>query len=38
MLHCHFLVHAALGLSTMVSYHGVSTSYSIGSRSGNFPE
>ena len=38
MLHCHVLVHAAFGLSTMVSYEGVSTPYSIGSRSGNFPE
>jgi len=38
MLHCHVLVHAGFGLSTMVSYEGVSTPYSIGSRSGNFPE
>ena len=38
MLHCHVLVHAAFGLSTMVSYGGISTPYSIGSRSGNFPE
>ena len=38
MLHCHVLVHAAFGLSTMVSYKGVSTPFSIGSRSGNFPE
>lgn len=38
MLHCHVLVHAAFGLSTMVSYVGVSTPYSVGSRSGNFPE
>jgi FtsP/CotA-like multicopper oxidase with cupredoxin domain len=38
MLHCHVLVHAAYGLSTMVSYEGISTPYTIGSVSGNFPE
>ena len=38
MLHCHVLVHAAFGLSTMVSYEGIATPYVIGSKSGNFPE
>ncbi|HKA51791.1 MAG TPA: multicopper oxidase family protein [Candidatus Dormibacteraeota bacterium] len=38
MLHCHVLIHAAFGLSTMVSYEGVTTPYVIGSKSGNFPE
>ncbi len=38
MLHCHVLIHAAYGLSTMVSYEGISTPYTIGSVSGNFPE
>jgi FtsP/CotA-like multicopper oxidase with cupredoxin domain len=38
MLHCHVLIHAAYGLSTMVSYQGISTPYTIGSRDGNFPE
>jgi len=38
MLHCHVLIHAAFGLSTMVSYEGIATPYVIGSKSGNFPE
>jgi FtsP/CotA-like multicopper oxidase with cupredoxin domain len=38
MLHCHVLIHAAFGLSTMVSYEGITTPYVIGSKSGNFPE
>jgi FtsP/CotA-like multicopper oxidase with cupredoxin domain len=38
MLHCHILVHSANGLSTMVSYAGISTPYEIGTRSGNFPD
>jgi FtsP/CotA-like multicopper oxidase with cupredoxin domain len=38
MLHCHVLIHAAYGLSTMISYQGISTPYTIGSRDGNFPE
>ena len=38
MLHCHVLIHAAYGLSTMVSYAGISTPYTIGTRDGNFPE
>ncbi|HEV7215974.1 MAG TPA: multicopper oxidase family protein, partial [Chloroflexota bacterium] len=38
MLHCHVLVHAAFGLSTMVNYVGVTTPYTIGTKSGNFPD
>jgi FtsP/CotA-like multicopper oxidase with cupredoxin domain len=38
MLHCHVLVHAAYGLSTMLSYAGIWTPYAIGTTSGNFPE
>jgi len=38
MLHCHVLVHAAFGLSTMVDYEGVTTPYIIGTKSGNFPD
>jgi hypothetical protein len=38
MLHCHVLIHAAFGLSTMVGYLGIVTPYVIGSKSGNFPE
>jgi FtsP/CotA-like multicopper oxidase with cupredoxin domain len=38
MLHCHVLIHAAYGLSAMVSYRGISTPYTIGTDSGDFPE
>jgi FtsP/CotA-like multicopper oxidase with cupredoxin domain len=38
MIHCHVLIHAAYGLSAMVSYDGIYTPYTIGRRSGNFPE
>jgi FtsP/CotA-like multicopper oxidase with cupredoxin domain len=38
MIHCHILVHAAYGLSAMVSYQGIWTPYTIGTQSGNFPE
>jgi len=38
MIHCHILVHAAYGLSAMVSYQGIWTPYTIGTASGNFPE
>lgn len=37
MLHCHVLVHAAYGLSTMIMYP-VTTPYVIGTKNGNFPE
>jgi FtsP/CotA-like multicopper oxidase with cupredoxin domain len=38
MFHCHVLIHADFGMSAMVAYEGVTTPYSIGSRSGNKPE
>lgn len=38
MLHCHVLAHAASGMSMTVNYEGVSTPFSMGSRSGNVPE
>ncbi len=38
MIHCHVLVHAAFGMSAMVSYEGVTTPYDIGTASGNKPE
>ena len=38
MLHCHVLVHSAFGLSTMVDYEGVTTPFTIGTESGNFPD
>ncbi|HEX7735193.1 MAG TPA: multicopper oxidase family protein, partial [Ktedonobacteraceae bacterium] len=37
MIHCHVLVHAFNGLSTMVDYEGVTTPYVIGTKDGNFP-
>ena len=38
MIHCHVLIHAAYGLSTMLSYQGIWTPYTIGTKSGDFPE
>ena len=38
MLHCHVLIHAAYGLSAMISYTGISTPFTIGTLSGDFPE
>ena len=38
MFHCHVLLHAAMGMSAMVSYAGVTTPYDLGARSGNLPE
>jgi FtsP/CotA-like multicopper oxidase with cupredoxin domain len=38
MLHCHVLIHAAYGLMAMVDYVGVTTPYTMGTRSGNMPE
>lgn len=38
MLHCHVLIHAAYGLMMMVDYVGVTTPYTMGTRSGNSPE
>ena len=38
MFHCHVLLHAAMGMSAMISYEGVTTPYDLGTRSGNQPE
>ncbi len=38
MFHCHNLFHAYWGMDMMVVYPGISTPYSIGSASGNFPD
>lgn len=38
MFHCHVLVHAAFGMSAMVSYPDIHTPFEIGTRSGNKPE
>lgn len=38
MLHCHILVHAAGGMSMTINYDGISTPFSMGTRSGNVPE
>ena len=38
MVHCHVLLHAAMGMSAMMSYEGVTTPYNLGARSGNEPE
>jgi FtsP/CotA-like multicopper oxidase with cupredoxin domain len=38
MLHCHVLIHAAYGLSAMLSYAGIATPFTIGTLSGDFPE
>ncbi len=38
MLHCHVLLHAAMGMSMTIDYAGVTTPFTMGSRSGNIPE
>ena len=38
MFHCHVQLHAAMGMSAMIAYEGVTTPYSFGARSGNEPE
>ncbi len=38
MFHCHVLLHAAMGMSAMISYEGVTTPYDIGQPFGNEPE
>jgi FtsP/CotA-like multicopper oxidase with cupredoxin domain len=38
MLHCHVLLHAHMGMSMTIDYAGVSTPFTMGSRSGNDPE
>ena len=37
MLHCHNFLHANWGMDMMVMYN-VSTPYTVGSASGNFPD
>jgi FtsP/CotA-like multicopper oxidase with cupredoxin domain len=38
MLHCHNLFHANHGMDMMLSYPDISTPYTIGNASGNFPD
>lgn len=38
MLHCHVLLHAAMGMMTTINYVGVSTPFEMGTNSGNMPE
>lgn len=38
MIHCHILGHAANGMDMMVNYEGITTPYSVGKASGNFPD
>ncbi len=38
MLHCHILMHAASGMSMTINYDGISTPFTMGTRSGNVPE
>ncbi len=38
MLHCHVLLHAAMGLDMMVNYADIATPYTMGTLSGNISE
>ncbi|CAH1207730.1 Cell division protein FtsP [Paenibacillus auburnensis] len=38
MAHCHNLEHSSMGMSMMLNYEGVTTSYRVGKRSGNLPD
>ena len=38
MLHCHILIHAAGGMSMTINYDGITTPFTMGTRSGNIPE
>ena len=38
MLHCHILIHAEFGMDMMVVYPNIFTPYTIGTKSGNFPD
>jgi len=38
MLHCHVLLHASMGMSMTIAYTGITTPFTMGSRSGNTPE
>jgi FtsP/CotA-like multicopper oxidase with cupredoxin domain len=38
MFHCHVLLHASFGMSMDIDYAGITTPFTMGSRSGNMPE
>ena len=38
MLHCHVLLHAAMGMSMTIDYAGITTPFTMGVASGNVPE
>lgn len=38
MAHCHNLMHASMGMSMMLNYEGITTSYRVGTKSGNLPD
>lgn len=38
MIHCHNFQHANWGMDMMLDYEGYSTPYTVGTRSGNFPD
>lgn len=38
MIHCHNFVHANWGMDMMLDYYGYSTPYTVGTKSGNFPD
>jgi FtsP/CotA-like multicopper oxidase with cupredoxin domain len=38
MIHCHNLGHAANGMDMMLNYEGVTTTYAVGSKTGNYPD
>ncbi|HLG65021.1 MAG TPA: multicopper oxidase family protein [Ktedonosporobacter sp.] len=38
MLHCHNFLHANWGMDMMVVYNGYTTPYTVGTKSGNFPD
>ncbi|WP_372632171.1 multicopper oxidase family protein [Cohnella sp.] len=38
MVHCHNLEHASMGMSMMLNYEGITTSYRVGTKSGNLPD
>jgi len=38
MFHCHILIHAEFGMDMMVVYPNISTPFTVGTKSGNFPD
>ncbi|MNC52694.1 Multicopper oxidase [compost metagenome] len=38
MAHCHNLQHASMGMTMMFNYEGVTTSFRVGTKSGNLPD